>query len=298
MIRTAAIERPSPWLLFRGILGYGFYFVSTFLFITVFPPLMLLHSWNPAMRQRFGEKLFRKFSYFLSRVYLPMLGIYRIVEESGFENLDPAMPAVIAANHRSRMDAPYLLPVLDNTGVVIKSTYTRLPFYAALVRHLNFVSVNPNSLASLTGSMQQCKEMLGRGMRLLIFPEGTRAAGSRVGEFKDLAFRLAIEADVPVVPVVLHTSLPFMTKIRGSVFPPRTFNVTIRMLPPVNRTDGERATDFAARVRRIITAELQQLDKGTVWESLGPAAPAARQFQYGKSAAPSKSSPSAAKDAS
>lgn len=268
---TVLDQHPSPWLFLREILGYSFYFASCFAFIGALPLFLVLFGWNRHLRQQVLEGLFKWFSYFLSRVYLPFLGIYKIVEESGFERSDPSRPAVIIANHRSRMDAPYLLSVLKKTGVVIKSTYAQSPFYAALVRHLNFVSVNPDSLASLTGSLQQCKRMLGRGMRLLVFPEGTRAGGNRMGEFKDLAFRMAIDADVPVVPVVIHTTLPFMTKLRGSIFPPHRFSVTIRMLPPVEHLPGERAADFAARVRRLIETNLRKLDKDTVWENLGAA---------------------------
>ncbi len=271
MADTVLDRHPSPWLFLRGILGYSFYFASCFAFISALPLFLILFGWNRRVRQQILEGLFKWFSYFLSRVYLPFLGIYKIVEESGFENSDPSRPAVIVANHRSRMDAPYLLPILKKTGVVIKSTYAQSPFYAALVRHLNFVSVNPNSLASLTESLQLCKQMLGSGMRLLVFPEGTRAAGNRMGEFKDLAFRMAIDAGVPVVPVAIHTTLPFMTKLKGSIFPPHRFSVTIRMLPPVDRLPGERAADFAARVRRLIETHLRELDKGTIWEVLGSA---------------------------
>lgn len=260
------IQRPSPWLLLRSILGYGFYFFSCAGFIGFVPLLLPLLAWNQRFRQQILEKLFTMFSFFLSRVYLPLLGIYRIVEESGFENGDPAKPAIFVANHRSRMDAPFLLPRLKKTAVIIKSNYARQPFYATLVRHLNFISVNPHSLSSLTESLQRCNKMLKSGFRLLVFPEGTRAPGKRMGEFKDLAFRMAIDADVPIVPVVVHTSLPFMAKRRGSIFPPHRFEVSLRMLAPMHHRSGERVAEYAARVRGYIDEHLRELDKGTVWE--------------------------------
>ena len=291
-------RRPSLWLLLRAILGYSFYFASSFAFIGALPPLLLFLGWNRSWRQWFIEEMFRLFSYFLSRVYLPFLGIYRVVEESGFEHTSPSQPAVIVANHRSRMDAPFLLPVLKKTGVVIKSNYARRPFYAALVKHLNFISVDPSSLNSLTESMKQCKALLHNGTRLLVFPEGTRAGGNRMGEFKDLAFRMAIDADVPVIPVVLHTTLPFMTKVRGSIFPPHRFSVTIRMLPPVHRTAGERAGEYAARVRKLIEEHLRELDKGTVWETLGSAADTSRKLRTANGIAAATPLSSPAKDIS
>ena len=286
-------------MFFRGCLGYGFYFLFSFVCVAVIPLFMLLFSWTPpARRQRIVEGVFRAFCHFLSRTYLPSLGIYRIVEESGFEILDTLGPAIIVANHRSRMDAPFLLPVLKNSAPVIKSNYARIPFYATLVRHLNFVSVSANSLTSLFNSIQLCKQMLTLKKRLLIFPEGTRAAGCHTGEFKDLAFRLAIEADVPVLPIVVHTSLPFMAKVKGSVFPPFIFDVTIRALPPMRHTDAERPTHYAARVRKLIGAHLQQLDKGTPWEMPVFSPAPARQFQYVKGVAPTAASNAAVKDVS
>ncbi|MBN1575590.1 MAG: 1-acyl-sn-glycerol-3-phosphate acyltransferase [Chitinispirillaceae bacterium] len=250
------------------LLGYGFYLVSNLAFMLLSPPFMFLFIWNPPLQYRVASKVYRAYCHFLTHVYLPALHIYRIIEESGFEHSTPEAPVIFIANHRSRIDGPMLIPLLPATGILIKSSYARFPLYRAMVRYLDFISVNPHSILSLADTMQQCKNLLAKNKRLLIFPEGTRSRSARLNSFKELAFRLSIETGTAVVPVIIHSELPFMAKIKGSYFPGREFAVVIRALAPQYGRDGERTSDFADRIRRIMAETLRQLDRGTVWENL------------------------------
>ncbi len=259
---------PAPLFVFCAILGYSFYLFSNFIFMILFSPFMFLFLWNRPLQYRVAGKIFRTYCHFLTRVYLPALNIYTVVEQSGFDRAAPAQPVIFVANHRSRMDGPFLIPLLPDTGIIIKSSYARFPLYSNLVRYLNFISVDPHSIDSLADAMQQCKKLLAQGRRLLVFPEGTRASGARLNVFKDLAFRLSIETNTAIIPVVVHTDLPFMAKIKGSLFPARKMAVVIRALAPLYCRNGERPADFADRVRKTMAETLRQLDSGTLWERL------------------------------
>ena len=265
-------DNPGSMLKFRSdvatALGYAFYLLSNLSFALLFPPFMFLFFWNRPLQYRIACTVYRRYCWFLTRVYLPALGVYTIIEQSGFNRITPSMPAIFIANHRSRIDGPFLIPLLPDTGVIIKSSYARLPFYRSLVRYLDFISVDSSSIDSLADALRECKALLAQGKRLLIFPEGTRSAGARPNVFKDLAFRLSIETDTPVVPIVVHTDSPFMAKIKGSYFPGRRFSVIFRALAPQYGCNDERPGDFAERIRKLMTETLQQLDKGTVWSLL------------------------------
>ena len=67
---------------------------------------------------------------------------------------------------------------------------------------------------------------------MVIFPEGTRGKGGELelGEFKAGAFRMALKAGAPVVPVAIHGSRDIMENNGGWMKPT---HVTIRILPPV-----------------------------------------------------------------
>lgn len=256
-------------MLFKGatIAGYLTYGIASFLFMSFFPLVKVAFFWNARLQSTLGESMHQNFLHFLSRRVLPALRIYRIVQQCGFEQHTSSDKAIFVANHRSLLDGPLLIPLLPNTGIVMKSKYAHLKLYAQLVRHLDFISVNPYSIESLAKTMNKCEELLVRGRRLLIFPEGTRATSARVNPFKDLAFRLSIKTGAAIIPLVVHTDLPFLSKISGSLFPPRTFTVTLRALSPHYAAKDERPADFADRIQKLIRAELAKLDKGTVWET-------------------------------
>jgi hypothetical protein len=81
---------------------------------------------------------------------------------------------------------------------------------------------------------------------------------------------VARNAGAPVVPVIIHSTVPFMAKVPGSVFPRRRNQYRIRFLEPVTAQPGESARSFCDRVHQRMALELKQLDAGTVWENMNP----------------------------
>jgi 1-acyl-sn-glycerol-3-phosphate acyltransferase len=60
-------------------------------------------------------------------------------------------------------------------------------------------------------AMERCREVLRKRVSVMIFPEGTRSKTSELLPFKDGAFRLAVEAGVPILPLAVSgtgTALP------------------------------------------------------------------------------------------
>jgi 1-acyl-sn-glycerol-3-phosphate acyltransferase len=147
----------------------------------------------------------------------------------------------------------------------MKSKYARMPVYSSFVKHLDFISVDPYSLESLSDARLRCQQLLAAGKKLLIFPEGSRATSGKLLPFKDFAFRIARDMDIPVIPVAVHSDAPFMAKIKGSHFPRRTFTYHVRFLEPMESRANETPSDFAERIRKLLAQELNSLDRGTIW---------------------------------
>jgi 1-acyl-sn-glycerol-3-phosphate acyltransferase len=249
-------------------LGYLSYLTANVIFlIGVMPLYLLLGLTRAPFRRRLIRSLFRGYCVFLTQFYLPLLKVYRVKEISGRERVPQGQPVVYVSNHRSRIDAILLLGLLRDTATVIKSTYAKLPVFASFVKHLDFAGVDQDSLRSIGNAVHRVKGFVADGKSMLIFPEGSRAKTGRLQPFRDLAFRIAMDAKVPVAPVLCHSTLPFMAKRRGSTFPPGTFDFTVKFLPLQNPEAGERPGDFAARVQRLMARELATLDKGTPWET-------------------------------
>jgi 1-acyl-sn-glycerol-3-phosphate acyltransferase len=160
-----------------------------------------------------------------------------------------------------------LLSMLPPSGVVIKSKYAGVPLFSTFVKHLDFVSIDPDSLSSLAAAMEKCKAVLLSGKNLIVFPEGTRAKTGKLLPFGPFPFKITMETGAPLVPAVIHSDLPLMARRSGSIFPPRRFKFVIRFLPACRGEAGETAPDFARRVRDLMSAQLAELDKGTCWDA-------------------------------
>lgn len=251
-----------------AILGYAMYFGTNFCFLLILPFLLVPILLSKTIRNFFFIKAYRFYLHFLTRTFLPLVKVYEIIEESDLPAITSGKPAIFIANHRSRLDGPIILSGLKETGVIMKSSYARLPIFSLFVKHGNFISVDSSSIDLLQSAMQKCKELLKNGKNLLIFPEGSRSRSSKLLPFKELAFRLSIETNTPIIPVVIHTDYPLMAKIENSLFPPSMMKLTVRALSPIYSEPNERSTDYADRVRKTMVKEIKKLDANTIWEYL------------------------------
>ena len=260
---------PEPFFPLKvgvSCLGYASYFLSKVVFVAViFPLFLILLPW-PRMQQVFLQVVTYRYLGFFSRRWLPLLGVYRIVEISGLENALAMRPVVLVANHRSLMDALLLIGLLPRTGVLIKSRDTRKVMNGLLARYFDLVSIERYSFESLSATLEKSRRLIEDGKNMLVFPEGTRARSGRLQHFNRFAFDLALTAGIPVVPVILHTTQPFMAKLPGSIFPRRGNDYRIRFLAPEMVRHDDNATLLSDRVHRRMVEELKKLDAGTIWE--------------------------------
>ena len=107
-----------PFAVIRFFIGYLTYFSTTSLFGLLSAPLFLALTPWPRVKHRLVYVLLRGYMAFLSRVWLPALGLYRIAELPRSDSL-PASPAIYVSNHRGFMDGPLLLGLLPSAGIIV-----------------------------------------------------------------------------------------------------------------------------------------------------------------------------------
>jgi lysophosphatidate acyltransferase len=97
------------------------------------------------------------------------------------------------------------------------------------------------------------EKMVEKKLKIFIFPEGTRSCGTTLHQFKKGAFHLAIDAQIPIVPVVISSYLPFLDPKRKHF--DFEGHVTIRCLPPVSTVGLEKkdVTELCNRVQNSMT---------------------------------------------
>ena len=120
---------------------------------------------------------------------------------------DNSRQYIFVANHLSYFDAPVLVKtVRQPVRVLGRSEMSRLPFFGFIYRNA-IVTVNRSSQRNRARSVRILKSVLRKGISIFIFPEGTlNETGRPLKEFYDGAFRIAIETQTPIKPILFLDS--------------------------------------------------------------------------------------------
>ena len=150
----------------------------------------------------------------------------------GQENLWSHRPAVFIFNHQSGLELVLMLKLLrrDFTGIA-KQELRNNPVFGPLFRAAGVVFVDRSDTAKAIEALGPAVEALRHGRSLIIAPEGTRSTTAAVGAFKKGAFRLAMDAEAPIVPVVFRNVLDALPK-GALVVRPAVIEAVV--LPPID----------------------------------------------------------------
>lgn len=139
---------------------------------------------------------------FLARCVVRSSWLWRF-EVDGAKQFPVRGGAVVVSNHESHCDA-FLISFLGwEMKWLAKRSLFRIPVIGWLMGLAGDVALTRGDRKSGNAAMQQMRQYLRRGMPVFFFPEGTRAVSSAMLPFKPGAFRLALEAGVPVIPLAV-----------------------------------------------------------------------------------------------
>ncbi|MFP4229065.1 MAG: lysophospholipid acyltransferase family protein [Salinivenus sp.] len=172
---------------------------------------------------------------------------------------NPRNPYVVVGNHFSQADPPIISHVPWEMKWVAKKALFDLPFAGWLLRLSGDICVDRSDKRSRAAVLSTSHEYLDKQCSVMFFPEGTRSRDGRVHRFSDGAFRLAIKADVPVLPIAVdgtHEALP-----KHSIwFNPDPEAIRVKVLPPVPTEPYslDEARALQRRVRAQIIAQIAE----------------------------------------
>jgi 1-acyl-sn-glycerol-3-phosphate acyltransferase len=123
------------------------------------------------------------------------------VRVHGAQHLDRTQRYVFVGNHVSMFDAPVAAAAgVINARAFQESSHVKIPVYGGFVKMFDEVLVDWRDPASRQRAYQEALERVRSGWSFGVFPEGKRSYDGKLGPFYDGAFRLAIEAQVPIAP--------------------------------------------------------------------------------------------------
>ena len=122
---------------------------------------------------------------------------------SGVRIRDPRRPYVAVSNHESMADIFLISHLPWEMKWLAKEELFRLPIMGWMMRIAGDIPVRRSTRSSRVEALDQCRERLRRKVSVMIFPEGTRSRTGELLPFHDGAFRIAIEAGVPILPLAI-----------------------------------------------------------------------------------------------
>jgi 1-acyl-sn-glycerol-3-phosphate acyltransferase len=126
------------------------------------------------------------------------------VRVEGSENIEQQRSYVVVSNHLSMADILALYGYLDlDLKWVIKKELRKMPGIGIGCEKAGHIFVDRQNPDAAKQSVNEALERLGNGIGILFFAEGTRSRDGRLLPFKKGAFRIAIDADLPILPVTI-----------------------------------------------------------------------------------------------
>ncbi len=198
------------------------------------------------------------YSCFWAQLYFYVNPIWKLRIE-GRERLPWRGPAVLVSNHQSLGDILVLFGLYRPYKWVSKASVFKVPLVGWNMRLARYIPLVRGNRSSIERMMAQCRYWLEQGVPILMFPEGTRSKDGSLLPFKEGAFRLAVEAGCPVIPIALNGTAATLPK-HGFLIRRRA-NCKVRVLPPVHPRDVD--NDVGAlkdKVVEVIDAERLALE--------------------------------------
>ncbi|TLG03027.1 1-acylglycerol-3-phosphate O-acyltransferase [Nocardia cyriacigeorgica] len=175
---------------------------------------------------------------------------------TGARNARSPRPAVFVFNHQSQYDV-IIVPAVLGGGVtgIGKKELTKNPVFGPLMRFVGVTFIDRADTARAKASLEPVVHTLRDGLSIAVAPEGTRSFTPEVGPFKKGAFHIAIQAGVPVIPVVIRNAGEVSWRDSMVV---RPGVVDVAVLDPIDVSGWDPANmhDEVERVRQLFVDTL------------------------------------------
>jgi len=234
-----------PLLLFYRI---WFYILVTLPILVLFPILLL------SISKESWYRYFFRLARFWSKIILFGMGFIPIIKRD--VNYEEGKSYMFVANHTSMTDIMLMLYASKNPFVFVgKMELAKIPLFGYFYKR-TCILVDRDNPKSRREVFKSAQEKLNQGLSVCIFPEGGVPDESiLLDEFKDGAFRLAIEHKIPIAPMTFHDNKKRFsyTFFSGS---PGKMRVKIHKIIPTGILEMEDKRMLRMQTREIVLNEL------------------------------------------
>lgn len=169
----------------------------------------------------------------------------------GRENIDAGTSYVFVANHQGAYDIFTIYGYLGhNFRWMMKESLRKIPFVGWACIWAKQIFVDNSTPSATRRTMVQAEKQLRGGMSLVVFPEGARTWTGEMRQFKKGAYRLAVEFNLPVVPLTIDGAFDVLPRFKKLPVPGHIY-LTIHK-PIHAEADGHELAKLMEESRRAI----------------------------------------------
>lgn len=240
-------------LAIYSVLLWIFFLATSTSFLPIAALLRILTGW-------FDRRLvaLHLFSCFWGSCYVWFNPLWR-VRITGRRKIPWRKPCILVSNHQSMADIPVLYSLFVPYKWLSKKENFRVPFVGWLMRLNKYLEIERGDKESMLRLMDKTAELIRQGCSVMMFPEGTRYPGGRLGPFREGAFRMALENGADIVPVLLDGTAKALPK-KGAILTGYT-RVNVRVLDPIpfSSFEGLESRELMDRVREQMAGEYARM---------------------------------------
>ncbi len=233
----------------------AFCFVRSFIFMLVmiiatliWAPICFLFAPLPYNQRYWATARWNVFIIWAAKI---ICGIR--YQTRGFENF-PDGPVILLCKHQSAWETIFLLMATPRPLVfVFKKEITYIPFFGWAISLMKMIPIDRKKAKDAFAQVVSVgRERLRDGQWVIMFPEGTRIAVGKKGNYKGGGTRLAVETNTPVIPIALNS---------GECWPKNSFikrpgTVTVSVGKPI-APDNMNANELMSKVEDWIESEMR-----------------------------------------
>jgi 1-acyl-sn-glycerol-3-phosphate acyltransferase len=227
------------------------YYVLVFVPIVVFFPVILA-----TILSEKTYPLFFKIARIWAKIILFGMGFnYKI---SGSDVFEEGKSYVLVANHTSMTDIMLMLVLVKNHPFVFvgKKELAQIPIFGFIYKRV-CILVDRSSSKSRFQVFERAQKRIQQGLSICIFPEGGVPEEHIVlDEFKDGAFRIAIEHQLPIVPMVFYDNKKRFSYTFFSGSPGKMRAKILPIILTQGKTLGDK-NDLKQQARKMILSALE-----------------------------------------
>lgn len=201
---------------------YSIYFYIIFIvaFIMIIPVILILAQFKKLENAALKVNSFWSWIFF-KLVFIPVKFHYK-------EKLRIDQNYIFCANHFSYIDIPVIAGLPVPFKFIGKSSIKRVPIFGYMFSKLH-ITVDRSNVKSRAESLQKSRNVIKNGFNITFFPEGGIVTKNppHMVNFRDGAFRLAVEENVPIVPVTMPDNYKILPDDESYLFRPKKCQVIV-----------------------------------------------------------------------